>query len=54
MQARKDTSEGSTVALKPRVDVARSPKQGISGPTINKQLMTPQKGSGLVQKFVNL
>ena len=32
-QARKCASENSTLALQPRTDVNRSPKQGISGPT---------------------
>ena len=33
VQARKHASEKSTLALKPRADVTRSPKQGISSPT---------------------
>ena len=32
MQARKHTSKGSTLALKPRADVTRSPKQGYQWP----------------------
>ena len=41
MQAMKHVSEGSTVALKPRADITRSPKTGISGPT--KRLMSCKK-----------
>ena len=33
MQARKYQREGSTLALKPRADVSRSPNRGISGQT---------------------
>ena len=33
MQATKYASEGSTLALKPRGDIIRSPKQGYKGPT---------------------
>ena len=32
-RVRKHASEGSTLALEPRADVTRSPKQGISRPT---------------------
>ena len=41
MQARKYASEGSTLALKPRADVTRSPKQGYQWP--HKKDMRPPK-----------
>ena len=48
MQATKHASEGSILALKPRGDVIRSPKQGVS--------VAPQKGhmsSKILKKIKN-
>ena len=41
MQARKHTSERSTLTLKPRADVTRSPKQGCQWP--HKKDLCPPK-----------
>ena len=41
MQARKHVNERSTLALKPRADVTRSPKQGYEWP--HKKDMCPPK-----------
>ena len=50
-QVRKYASEGSTVALKPRADVTRSPKQGYQWP--HKTDLCPPKVffSNVLQKF---
>ena len=43
-QARKRASEKSTLALKPRTDVTRSPKQGYQWP--HEKDLCPQKKKG--------
>ena len=41
MQARRHAKKGSSLALKPRADVTRSPKQGYQWP--HKKELCPQK-----------